>query len=145
MNRRTFASLVIVATLACHDGPAAPSSAAGVTLALTMTHTELQRGQPDTITMTLTKANSHAVSLSGGACEPRLYIRDASGVTVVPPGGDWMCIALLRTLNLAAGERRIQTFVWLTRPFPPGVYSVYAAFSAQEMRLATRPASVRLN
>jgi len=52
---------------------------------------------------------------------------------------------LLRTLNLAAGERRTQTFVWLTRPFPPGVYSVSAAFSAQELRLATQPTSVLLN
>jgi hypothetical protein len=145
MRCRTFGSIVIVATLACHDGPAAPSSVAGVTLTLALTHTELQQGQPDTIAMTVTNANSHAVSLSGGACEPRVYIRDASGVTVVPPGGDWMCIALLRTLNLAAGERRTTTFVWLTRPFPPGVYSVYAAFSAQEMRLATRPTSVLLN
>ena len=145
MKRRTFASLVIVATLACHDQPAAPSSAAGVTLTLALTHAELLQGQPDTITMTLTNANRYAVSLSGGACEPRPYVRDASGVTVVPPGGDWVCIAILRRLTLAAGERRTETFVWLTSPFAPGAYSVYATFSAQEMHLATQPVSVRLN
>jgi hypothetical protein len=85
------------------------------------------------------------MSLSGGVCEPRPYVGDARGVTVVPEGGDWICIALLRRLVLAAGERYTRTFVWLTSPFAPGEYSVHATFSAEEMSLATRPASVRLN
>ncbi len=144
MKCRTFVSLVIVATLACHE-PAAPSSSAGVTLTLALTHAELQRGQPDTITMTLTNTNSYAVSLSTGACEPRPHVSDASGVTVVPPGGDWVCIAVLRKLNLAAGEPYTRTFVWLMSPLAPGAYSVYATCSAQEMHLATQPTSVRLN
>lgn len=145
MKPRTFALLAVVAALACHNEPLAPSSADGLTLTLALTRAELQRGEPDTITMTLTNTNRHSVSLSGGVCEPRPYISDARGVTVVPPGGDWVCIALLRRLDLAAGEQHIRTFVWLTSSFPPGVYSVYAAFSAEEVSLETRPAWVRLN
>ncbi len=59
--------------------------------------------------------------------------------------GDWVCIAILRRLTLAAGERHTGTFVWLTSPFAPGLYSFYATFSAQERHLATQPVSVRLN
>ena len=145
MKPRMFASLAILAALACHNEPLAPSSAAGLTLALALTRAELQQGEPDTITMTLTNTNRYSVSLSGDACEPRPYITDARGVTVVPSGGDWVCIAVFQRRDLAAGERQTRTFVWLTRPFPPGVYSVYAVFSAREAHLATRPASVRLN
>ncbi len=145
MKSPTFATLLTVAALACYGEPVAPNSARGLTLTLTLSGSDLQRGQPDTVLMTLTNANRHAVSLSGGVCEPRPYVSDARGVTVVPEGGDWICIALLRRLILAAGERYTRTFVWSTSAFAPGEYSVYATFSAEGVSLATRPASVRLN
>ena len=145
MKRSMFVSLAIVAGFACHTDLSAPSSAAGLTLTLAVARTELARGEPDTITMTLTNTNSYAVSLSGGACEPSPYIVDAGGATVVPAGGGWVCIDILRRLNLAAGERYARTFVWQTGPFDAGVYSAYATFTAHETRLATRPVSVRLN
>jgi len=111
MKSPTFATLITVAALACSGEPVAPNSAGGLTLTLTLSRTELQRGQPDTVFMTLTKTNRHSMSLSGSVCEPRPYVGDARGVTVVPEGGDWICIALLRRLVLAAGERYTRTFV----------------------------------
>ena len=145
MRPRTFASLAVVTALACHEGPTTPSAAGGLTLALALARTELQRGEPDTITMTLTNSNAYPVSLSGDVCEPRPYITDAHGVTVLPSGGDWFCIDVLIRLTLAAGERQTRTFAWLTSAFSSGTYSVYATFTAHEVRLATQPTSVRLN
>jgi intracellular proteinase inhibitor BsuPI len=145
MRPLTFASLIVVAALACQREPVSPRSAKGLTLTLALAQTELQRGEPDSVVMTLTNTNRHYVSLSGGACEPRAYVRDASGVTVVPQGGDWFCIAVLRSLVLAPGERYTHTFVWQTGPFTPGNYSVHATFAAEGVTLATPPASVRVN
>src|SRR5881409_3808561 len=105
MKPHMFAPLLILVVLACHNEPIAPSSAAGLTLALAPSHTELQRGQPDSLFMTLTNTNGHSVSLNGGVCEPRPYVTDAHGVIVVPAGGDWICIAVLRRLVLAPAER----------------------------------------
>ena len=70
---------------------------------------------------------------------------DPHDVTVVPPGGDWFCIAVLVSRHLAAGEHVSRAFVWDTTPFAPGVYSAHAAFSAQGVELATQPMTVRLN
>jgi hypothetical protein len=145
MRPRTFAPLIALAALACHAEPVSPSSAEGLILTLTVAQAELQRGEPDSVVMTLTNTNRYSLSLSGGACEPRPYVRDASGVTIVPRGGDWFCIAVLRRLVLAPGERYTQTFVWQTGPFVPGNYSVYATFAAEGVTLATPPASVRVN
>src|SRR5437879_12623183 len=94
MRPRTFASLAVVTALACHEGPTTPSAAGGLTLALALARTELQRGEPDTITMTLTNSNAYPVSLSGDVCEPRPYITDARRVTFVPSCGGWCCIAV---------------------------------------------------
>ena len=145
MKSQEFAPLIILAILACHDEPVAPSSAAGLTLALALAHTEVQRGQPDSVFMILTNTNPHSVALNGGVCEPRPYVSDAHGGIVVPAGGDWICIAIVRRLVLTAGQRYTQTFVWQTGSFAPGNYSVYATFTAEEVKLATPAASVRLN
>jgi hypothetical protein len=143
MTPRWFALLAVGVLFACHE-PFAPSSDRGLTLSLTVAPTELQRGEADTITMTLTNTNRHAVSLSGDACQPRGYVTDPRGVTVIPPGGDWLCIALLQRRVLAAGERFSRAFVWGTDSFAPGVYTVHATFTAEEVELTTRPVSVRV-
>jgi len=91
--------------------------------------------------MTLTNTNRYSVSLGTGACEPSPLVKDARGVTVVPAGGGWICIAVLLRLVLAPGEHYQRTFVWETGPFAPGNYSVYATFSAGEVNLTT-PAQV---
>jgi len=146
MKHRLFTTLAIVGALgACHGEPLAPSAARGLTLSLALSRTELQRGEPDTLTMTLTNTNDHSVSLSGGVCEPRPYVADSRGVTVVPPGGDWYCILVLIKRQLAAGEHVSRTFVWDTTLFAPGVYSAHTAFAAEGVELATQPLTVRLN
>ena len=145
MRTRTFASILILAANACRNEPTAPGSAKGLTLTAAVTQAELQRGQPDTVTMTLTNTNPHPVTLGVGACEPLPYVRDATGATVVPSGGYWVCVLSLRTLRLSPGERYAKTFVWETAAFTPGAYSVHATFSAEGVRLETPPVSVRVN
>ena len=137
----SYPSLFALGVLACQSEPVAPSSAKGLTLSLALAHKEIERGAPDSVAMTLTNTNPYSVSLSTGACEPSPFVNDARGVTVVPPGGGWICIAVLLKLLLAPGQQFQRTFVWETSPFAPGNYSVYATFSADEVSLTT-PAEV---
>jgi len=141
MKSQGYASLLALGAVACQSEPVAPSSAKGLTLSLAVAHKEIQRGASDSVVMTLTNTNRYSVSLSTGACEPSPFVKDARGVTVVPTGGGWFCIAVLLRLVLAPGERYQRTFVWETGPFVPGNYSVYATFSAGEVNLTT-PAEV---
>lgn len=143
MKRPAFAALLVVTGLACQGDPS--SSVAGVTLDLAVARTTLQRGELDTLTMTVTNTNAFPVSLSGGACEPSVYIVDGLGTTVVPAGGGWVCIAMLRRLRLAPGEQYARSYVWQTDSLPTGVYRAHATFESQELRLATRPIAVKLN
>src|SRR6266566_1441106 len=73
--------------------------------------------------------------------EPRPFVNDARGATVVPPGDGWICIAVLLRFVLAPGQQFQRTFVWETSPFAAGNYSIYATFSAEEVSLRT-PAEV---
>lgn len=143
MKRRTFAALLVLAGLACQGDPS--SSVAGVTLDLAVTRTTLQRGELDTLTMTVTNTNAYPVSLSGGACEPSVYVVDGRGTTVVPAGGGWVCIMVIRALRLAPGERYARSYVWQTDSLPAGVYRAHATFETEELRLATKPIAVQLN
>src|SRR2546425_8007721 len=68
MDSRLFAALAVGALLACHREPFAPSAAEGLTLSLTLSGTQLQPGEPDTIAVTITNTNRYAVSLSAGGC-----------------------------------------------------------------------------
>ena len=144
MKSQGFASLVALGALACQSEPVAPSSAKGLTLSLAVAHKEIQRGAPDSVVMTLTNTNRYSVSLSTGACEPSPFVKDARGVTVVPAGGGWICIAVLLRLVLAPGEQYQRTFLWETGPLAPGDYSVYATFSAGEVNLTTPGEVVQL-
>ena len=137
--------LVAIAVLACRDEPSGLSETRGVTLNLTLSSTNLTRGQQDTITMTVTNTNPRRVTLTGGACEPRPYVTDSHGDVVVPPGGAWPCILLLRRLQLVPGERFVRSFIWNTDSQVAGVYSVSAAFRSEEVELATPQQLVRLN
>jgi hypothetical protein len=146
MHRPAFASLAIVAALACHNDPAAPGAAAGgLTLALALTRTELPHGEPDTITMTLTNTTHFPVTLTGDACQPRPYVTNERRVAVSPSGIDWVCMAVLVRYELAPLERRISTSVWQTGALAPGVYSVSATFKTDQVSLTTPPAAVRVN
>ena len=144
MKSQGYASLVALGALACQSEPVAPSSAKGLTLSLAVAHKEIQRGAPDSVVMTLTNTNRYSVSLSTGACEPSPFVKDARGVTVVPAGGGWICIAVLHRLVLAPGEQYQRTFLWETGPLAPGNYSVYATFSAAEVNLTTPGEVVQL-
>ena len=144
MKSQGYASLVALGALACQSEPVAPSSAKGLTLSLAVADKEIQRGAPDSVVMTLTNTNRYSVSLSTGACEPSPFVKDARGVTVVPAGGGWICIAVLLRLVLAPGEQYQRTFLWETGPLAPGDYSVYATFSAGDVNLTTPSEVVRL-
>jgi hypothetical protein len=139
-----YSALIALGALACHSEPVAPRSGKGLTLSLAVAHQEIDRGAPDSLVMTLTNTNPYSVSLSTGTCEPSPFVKDARGVTVVPPSGGWICIAVLLRLVLAPGEQFRRTFVWDTSPFAVGSYSVYATFSAADVNLTTPPAAVQL-
>jgi hypothetical protein len=144
MRRGAFASLAVVAGLACHTEPVAPG-AAGLTLALALQRTEVVHGEPDTITVTLTNTNDYPVVLTGGVCEPQPYIMNERRVIVAPSGIDWVCSAALARYELAPLEQRIRTYVWQTGALSPGVYAISATFTADHVSLTTPPAAVRVD
>jgi hypothetical protein len=120
----------------------------GLSLALTLSDTVLQRGESDTVTVTLANTNDFRVSIEEGGCPLLMYITDARGVRVVPSGGDYVCIAIISRVFLQPGERQTRTFLWGTAPFAPGAYSIYGTFStasSPSLQLMTPRTSVRLN
>ena len=144
MNPRLFVALALGGLLACHGEPTGPSSARGLTLSLAVSAAQLQRGELDTIAVTITNTNRYAVSLSAGGCPLLFYVTDARGATVVPSGGGWVCIAIVRQITLAPGAHQTQSFVWDTQPFEPGPYAVHGTFAAEGVELATPSAAVQL-
>jgi hypothetical protein len=145
MERRIFTVLAIVSALACHDHPLAVSSAQGLTLTLALTRTSLQRGEPDTITVTLKNIGLETVSLDVGGCPLLFYVTDARGATVVPAGGEWFCIEIVSRLTLAPGDQKPARFTWDTSSLRAGIYSIYGTFSAQTIHLQTPRAAVELH
>ena len=155
MKSRIVGFLGTLTVIGCHNEPLASPSAGGISLALSVAHTQFQRGQRDTIAITLTNATDTSVTLNfSTGCQVLPYIANGRGDIVLPSGGDYVCTAAFSKLQLAPGEQHTQALVWsgstqfVTElpllPLPPGIYSVFAVMSAQELRLATRPVSVEL-
>ena len=145
MNLRLFGAVAVGAVLACQGEPLAPSTSGGLTLSLALSSVQLQRGESDSIAVSLTNRNRNAVSLSAGGCPLLFYVTDARGATVVPSGGDWICIAIISRIILAPGAQQTQTFLWETHAVPPGRYAVFGMFVADGIRLATTRAAVDVN
>jgi hypothetical protein len=150
-----FAPLTALMLLTCNDQPLAPSSAAGVTLTLSVTHSAIRAGERDTITVALANTTRQVVALHfPTGCQLLPYITNDRGSIVLPAGGAWGCTANLSQLDLAAGERHTWTFVWTGStefasempllPLPAGAYSINATLSAHELRLAAKPVFVQL-
>ncbi len=155
MRPQVFAPLTALTLFTCHEQPLAPSSAAGLTLTLSVTRSAIRGGEPDTITVALANTTNQIVSLHfASGCQLLPYITNDRGSLVLPPGGAWVCTANLSQLDLAAGDRRTSTFVWTGStefasempllPLPTGTYSIYATLSAQEVHLAAKPVPVQL-
>ena len=144
MNHRLFALLAVGALLACHGEPLAPSTGHGLTLSLALSATQLPLGASDTIAVTITNTNSYAVTLNAGGCPLLFYVTDSRGVTVVPSGGGWYCVAIFTRMTLAPGVGQTRTFVWQTNTVASGHYNVYGSFSAEGVYLETSRAAVEL-
>jgi len=145
MNLRLFGAFAVGAVLACQGEPLGPSSAGGLTLSLALSSLQLQRGEPDSIAVTLTNRDRNAVSLSAGGCPLLFYVTDARGASVVPSGGDWICIDIISRITLAPGAQQTQTFLWDTHSVAPGRYAVFGTFVADGIRLSTARAAVDVN
>src|SRR5437868_12330484 len=102
MRFRLLTYLVVIAASSCHPDSEAPNSSGGVTLELTLSSTNLNRGQSDTVAMTITNTASKTVALNGGVCEPRAIIVDEHAHVVA---GAEPCILVLRRLQIAPGEQ----------------------------------------
>jgi hypothetical protein len=145
MTRSFLSFLAVVAALGCGTAPFAPASTEGLALAVTLSQPALRVGQSDTITVTLTNTNRHTVSLDVGGCPLLFYVKNVAGATVVPAGGDWFCIEILRRLVLPPGQQESVSFTWDTRALVTGVYSVYGTFSGDGIHLRTPQVPVQLN
>lgn len=80
-----------------------------------------------------------------GGCPLLFYVADAYGATVVPSGGGWVCIEIIARTTIPAGGRLSRTFEFDTAPLAPGIYSVYATFTAEGLELATPHTTIALS
>ena len=146
MNVRALSTVAVLGTLACHEStaPRQPSSSGGLTLSLAVAHATILRGELDTLTATLTNSSPFPVDLTVGGCPLLFYVLDGHGAMVVPSGGGWVCIEIIARMTIPAGGRRSQTFEFDTAPLGPGIYSVYATFTADGLQLATPHTAIAL-
>lgn len=128
----------------------------GVIVRVTVSASRIEVGQPDTIVVTTTNATDHAVSLTfPSSCQVSPFIRRAGEGIVLPQGGDWVCEAVVTSLQLRPGESKRQAYVWGGHAswlgqlpmdaLPPGDYEVYAELRANELRTTAPAVSVRLD
>ena len=122
MRQTLLAAAFLLAALACRNQPLAPlppASGKGLALALTLSR--------------------------AGGCPLLFCIQDAGGATVVPAGGDWVCIAIVQVLMLPPGQHSARAFPWDTHSFAPGLYLAHGTFTGGGLQLATPRISIVLN
>jgi hypothetical protein len=123
-----------------------------VRLTVSASSTQVIRGFPVTIHITLVNQGTETVTLHfRDSCQINPYIHNSAGEVVLPGGGGYICATVLTDLTLAPGDTVARDFVWTgsttfasampLRPLPPGKYVFTAQVPADE---ATLRASVEI-
>ena len=148
--RLTAAAGVIVVIGACRDATSPISNtelgANQVRLTVSASSSEVVRGSPVALRVTLVNEGTQAITLHfGDSCQIKPYIRNAAGEIVLPGGGAWGCLTVLTSVTLAPLENISRDYVWTgstdfasempLRPLPPGRYLFSAEVPAGETRL----------
>ena len=110
-----------------------------VDVQLTASRTEIAPGDTVRLVATLTNRTDEPLVLTFGGCQVLPYVHSAAGEMVVP-GGGWMCLAVMSSLEIAPRGTHTATFVWTgqrslyqsgtvepySEPLPAGEYRAHA-------------------
>ncbi len=137
-----------IAFASCSGSPSGPSEQGGLRLTGSITRSVVPAGETATLTFRLENLGSTPVTLNfTDSCQLNLYVTDASGATVYPPGGHWVCATVLTSLTLAPGqtERRdlkvggygqaLDSYL----PLGVGEYSAYVQVPSTTHKLQSDP------
>ena len=142
---------MVVGVGACSDATAPISStqlgANQVRLTVSASSSEVTRGTPVNLHVTLVNEGMEAVTLHfGDSCQINPYIRNLGGEIVLPGGGAWGCLTVLTSLTLAPQGSVSRDYIWRgstdfasempLRPLPAGRYFFSAKVPAGEMTLS---------
>ena len=149
--RWTVVAGMVVGVGACSDATAPISStqlgANQVRLTVSASSSEVTRGTPVNLHVTLVNEGMEAVTLHfGDSCQINPYIRNLGGEIVLPGGGAWGCLTVLTSLTLAPQGSVSRDYIWRgstdfasempLRPLPAGRYFFSAKVPAGEMTLS---------
>lgn len=139
------AALALGILLACGTEPTGLDSDKGLKLSVALSATQLEVGEPLTITVTLTNTTLRHKVLTVGDCALLFQVNDASGARVIPPGSGWICTLSVRRRVLAPHASESASFVWQTQSHAAGAYVVSGSYRADGISLRTPDAAVQLN
>ncbi len=155
MIRKLCAGSLLLIGVACGGDPSGLDREMGLVLQTSVSSPSIEQGQIDTITVTLRNTTSSSVSLTfSSGCQIRVFVTDAFGRIVVPPGGSWACTQAITGRTLAPNEAQSVQFEWdggvdfspytLEGRLPRGLYRVFSTIDAYEVQLRTEHLAVRL-
>jgi hypothetical protein len=142
MAQRSVIASVLLA--ACVQGPTVPKLGGGaIELKVRASLASLGPGESDSIVVTATNSLTEIARIRFRVdvpCQILVYIRDQSGRTVLPAGGQHSCVPVPSLLTIPANGSVDRVFIWKggsafeppgspTR-LPPGDYFVSASMDA---------------
>ena len=137
----TLAAGLATGVAGCVQDPTVPKLAVPpIALAMTFSTKTFRLGKADTIRVSAVNSFSQSATIRfATSCQIVLTIRSAAGDAVVPPGGTPLCVNVVSTLTIAAGDSVMRRFVWngatnfmppgSVIPLPAGTYFVSASMS----------------
>ncbi len=132
---------LLIMSASCVQDPVIPKEKAPpIVLSMDFSTKTFRLGKADTIRVTATNNFTESATLRFASdCQIVVTIRNAAGDAVVPPNGRPLCVNIVTTLVIKAGESAVKRFVWngannftppgSITPLPPGVYFVSASIN----------------
>jgi hypothetical protein len=148
---RVFVSLFSLTSLLLGCSNSILGTRGGLRLTVTVPRPVISTGDSTTAAITLQNVTSHPITVITGGCLMLPYIStQATGEVVYPSGGNWYCVAIVRSLSLSPGATTTQQLVVygadLTRPSGPtlarGEYSIYATLESSQFPLRSAPVAL---
>ena len=146
MLRRLSVLGVLIAVTGCVQDPSVPRLGSdAVSLSVHASLREVHPGDVDTITVSAVNTTGAALRIVfSSTCQVLVYLKDATGRTVIPAAGGYDCVAVPSLLNIPANDSIVQQYVWDGGPafIPPptttrmsaGTYFVTASLNGDVAR-----------
>ena len=145
-----------VAGVACQQTPVVPViEAPPVELKIKVSDSVLVFGKTDTIKVIVKNTLNAIVRLSFATqCQDKLFIKNLTGVVVLPATGNYQCAPVISQLSIPANDSIVRTYYWTggqtlfppdpTAKLPAGRYFVSAILQATNYSVNAFAVGIRL-